>query len=231
MANVRELEAKIEGIEETLSNEPARRLLKYITRLGDYKGELQYLTPKMYKQMIGKPPKSAIVNKQGKIPWELALDDIATELGYSSDEALKKAVEKSRAMELQREKLKHLLAVGKEEARADLKCKATENIEGACSRKTIHGDWCKGKLVECANAEITAIKQPSLWRLHIAKVGEKPDSDNQVGEVRYAKEASSFMRQVARGLESQSTAKAKAGRVRSSRRKARLATSALKGVK
>jgi soluble cytochrome b562 len=90
----RGLEARIEGLEQTVQASRARKLIKYIRRTGEYKGEIIDFTPAQYRDITGKDPKKAII-RQGKIPWEWALDDIATELGYRSDEALKNDIEKT----------------------------------------------------------------------------------------------------------------------------------------
>ena len=50
-------------------------------------------TPKQYKQLTGRDPLPVIV-RNGRITWELAIDEIAQELGFPSDEALKTAAER-----------------------------------------------------------------------------------------------------------------------------------------
>ena len=88
-----EVEAKIEGLEEYTKSERARKLVSVVKRSGAYKGEVTDLTPKQYRTLMGKPARKAIINRKGKVPWEYSFDELATELGYSSDETLKKAVE------------------------------------------------------------------------------------------------------------------------------------------
>ena len=102
------IEAEIEGLEDTVQGSRARKLIKYVRRTGEYKGEIIDFTPAQYRDITGKDPRKAII-RQGKIPWEWALDGIATELGYRSDEALKNDIEKTlkllhRIDELKRER-------------------------------------------------------------------------------------------------------------------------------
>lgn len=87
------LGVKIDVLQETVQSSPASRLVKYIKRAGPHKGELIDFTPRQYRELTGGIATKAIL-REGKIPWEWSLDQIASELGYSSDEALKKDVEK-----------------------------------------------------------------------------------------------------------------------------------------
>lgn len=87
------LGVEIDVLQETVQSSRARRLVKYIKRTGPHKGELIDFTPRQYRELTGNIATKAIL-REGKIPWEWALDQIASEFGYSSDEALKKDVEK-----------------------------------------------------------------------------------------------------------------------------------------
>jgi len=87
------LGVEIDMLQEIVQSSRARRLVKYIKRSGPHKGELIDFTPGQYRELTGSIATKAIL-REGKIPWEWSLDQIASELGYSSDEALKKDVEK-----------------------------------------------------------------------------------------------------------------------------------------
>lgn len=88
-----ELDAKVEGLKEYTSTERARKLVAIIRRTGAYKGEIVDLTPRQYRNLTGKIASKASLNIKGKIPWEYALDELAEDLGYRSEEVLKHAVE------------------------------------------------------------------------------------------------------------------------------------------
>jgi len=82
------------GLEEWLSTEPARKLISLIKKVGWYKAEFRNLTLRQYTLLTGKKPLPNILTLDKKhVRWEYALDDVATEMGYESGEALKFAVE------------------------------------------------------------------------------------------------------------------------------------------
>ncbi len=84
--------AEIDELEHYLKGEKAKRLVSVVRKSGWYKGEIVDLTPKQFRDLLGYTPKQASIRK-GKVPWEYCFDQLATELKYPSDEALKKAVE------------------------------------------------------------------------------------------------------------------------------------------
>ena len=86
--------AELEGLKEWFSTEPAAKLLNLIKKIGWYKGEISNLTLKQYKLLTEKIPSQSILTTDGKhVRWEYALDDVATEMGYASGDALKEAIE------------------------------------------------------------------------------------------------------------------------------------------
>jgi len=205
MASVSQLREEIAGINETLAEEPANKMVKYITRTGWHKGEVRYFTPRQYREITGRPPRQSIINKKGRVPWELALDSIATELGYRSDQELKNAIERCRKLRIKLDGLRHQLAVATE-----IICKRSLKARVSCVRRRIHGKLCKARVVQCDSAEITAVRQPSMWRIHVVRAGQKPSIDNQAGEVRYAKQADKTLRQIASKMETKTTPRRKA---------------------
>ena len=100
------VEAEIEGLKEFIETEKARKLVPVVRRTGGYKGEVIDLTPRQYRQLTGKIARSAIL-RRGKVPWEYALDELAKDLGYPSDESLKKAIEDLVKKQRRLERLKH----------------------------------------------------------------------------------------------------------------------------
>ena len=91
-----EKRAYAEGLQEYIASEPASKLTGLLKRTGWYKGELSNLTIKQYKDLTGKTyVKPNILTPDKKhVRWEYALDEIATEYGYESGDALKEAIER-----------------------------------------------------------------------------------------------------------------------------------------
>jgi len=93
--------AEIEGLQETLTNHPARDLIGIIKRAGKMKGELPDLTIQQYKDLTGKSTvMPAILSPDGKhIKWELALDELASERGYADGESLREGILEARGIQ------------------------------------------------------------------------------------------------------------------------------------
>lgn len=92
---VYEMEQELAGLKEWVTTEPATKLVNLIKKTGWYKGEVSNLTLKQYKDATGKVPLENILTADKKhVRWEYALDDVATELGYESGEALKAEIER-----------------------------------------------------------------------------------------------------------------------------------------
>jgi len=90
-----EMEAELAGLKESLSTEPAAKLVNLVKKLGEYKGEITDFTLKQYRDITGKTDiEPSILTKDKKhVRWEYALDELAEDMGYESEEALKKAIE------------------------------------------------------------------------------------------------------------------------------------------
>lgn len=88
-----EVDVEIQELSESIKNNPARDLVALLTRSGDQRGELAYLTKKQYRKYLRREPSSAVVDKSGRIPWHYAIDELASERGAASDEELKRNVE------------------------------------------------------------------------------------------------------------------------------------------
>lgn len=87
-ARIKELQAEIKG-------SPVRDLLGIIKRRGNYKGEVKDLTPRQFEKIFRQKPRPSIIDPHsGKVNWWLALDQIAAERGYKSDESLKEDIER-----------------------------------------------------------------------------------------------------------------------------------------
>ncbi len=96
--DIAQMDEELQGLREWLRTERAATdpRLTNILRRTRKTGEVSNLTKAQYMEITGKRSVSpAILTKDGKfVRWEYALDDIATELGYQSSDALKEAIEK-----------------------------------------------------------------------------------------------------------------------------------------
>jgi len=88
-----ELSREIEGINLFLEQCPARKYVNLVQKNGWHKGEIKELTPKQFREIMGYDPPKAIQKPNGNVYWEYTFDQLAKELGYESDEALKAAIE------------------------------------------------------------------------------------------------------------------------------------------
>ncbi len=89
-----EVTAEIEGLTEYLATEPARKLINVIKKTGWRRGEISNLTLKQYRDITGKTTISPTILTADKkhVRWEYSLDEIATEMGYESGEALRETI-------------------------------------------------------------------------------------------------------------------------------------------
>lgn len=99
-----DLDMRIAGIKEYMATSRARKLIPILKRSSYHKGEVYDLTPRQYRELMGREPRKAVM-RRGKIPWEYSLDQLATELGYRDGETLKEAIEDVAARNLELEKL------------------------------------------------------------------------------------------------------------------------------
>lgn len=115
---IAEIEAELEGLREWLATEPASKLVGLIKKTGWHKGEISNLTIRQYTELTGKSPKETILTEDKKhVRWEYALDEIATEMGYANDEALRNAIQKAGKTLAQIRTLEHDLVVAREEVK------------------------------------------------------------------------------------------------------------------
>ncbi|GAI05915.1 unnamed protein product, partial [marine sediment metagenome] len=96
-ARIGEMEAELAGLKEWLATEPATKLVSLIKKVGWYKGEVTNLTLKQYRNITGKQeiPPNILTKDKKHVRWEYSLDDIATEMGYESGDALKAEIERA----------------------------------------------------------------------------------------------------------------------------------------
>lgn len=95
-----ETEAKALGLQESLAESRVANLTGLVTATGKLKGHLKGITPKQFRDIIGREPLQSTIRvskdeTQAKIPYELALDQIMSERGFDDVEDIKEAIEKA----------------------------------------------------------------------------------------------------------------------------------------
>lgn len=96
-SEVGNMQAELSGLKEWILTEPSAKLTGLIKKTGWSKGEISDLTLKQYRDITGKTailPNILTADKK-HVRWEYSLDDIATEMGYDSGDALRDAITKT----------------------------------------------------------------------------------------------------------------------------------------
>lgn len=188
-----EVEAKLDSEDQAERLDPTTKLVKFVKRSGNFKGEIVDFTPDQYEQLIGLRPRRSIIKSDGKVPWELALDVVADEMGFEHDEDLKKAVEKAVARRRRIDRLRGELAGLLDQLP---KCNRPENSFVPCPE--FPDQDCRHKLMECDGSQLVAIRHPSQWTIHDVGDDFEATEDNQVAVARLAKETTRLMGQIGR---------------------------------
>lgn len=189
MTDYDRLNAEIKELSDSIKQSPARRLVPLITRKGAFKGEVHALTPKQYRRYMGKEPRPSII-QDGKIPWHLALDELASERGYKGDEQLKEAIEKLR------NDMTRLAELKKE--RNYIKSQVAEGLRKGPKRETVKttaaapvypkDENVRAEETTVDGTEILSRRNPSFHRVEVDDTGTEKKPDNAY-LVRYKRQA------------------------------------------
>lgn len=197
-----QLHEQAKALEETVNASPVRDLVGLMKRGGKMKGELPGITPAQFRKLTGHAPAKGNVRKvQGgtteNVPWELALDGIATERGYKSGEALREAIYKTRDDMDKLEDLKqsqrvigaNLKQAGKETELQKLEAK----VEKTTGKPPVFGkDETKAEKVIIDGMTIVRTRQYPFWQVEVDTDGQPPPE--QTLRVRYAADAKKLIR-------------------------------------
>ncbi len=188
-----EVEGELEGLSQSFQGNRAKDLVRLVVPTGKLKGELTGLTRKQYRDMIGTEPSPRLLWKlEGqttkKIPWDLALDVLASERGFNSDEDLRDAII---AAKEDKQEIDRLTSRSKALI-ADIQASVTEGLFDVRKFKlerqgVLPGIVIKSEKTEVNGAEVEAYRQHSYWTIEVDL-----DDDGVVDhkfEIRYAKEA------------------------------------------
>ncbi len=187
-SQIYETQTEIEALDSALKANRARELIYIIPHRGTYKGEVKTLTIKQFKELLGyDPPRSIRTNNH--VPWEYALDQLATERGYGSSDDLKEDIERARdeneRLQNLRSELSFLRHRAKEIEAGPTECE-TIKLNAACP--VFPGEDCRSEVTECDGMSFGLVRQPSYW------VGSADDKPQFVQ--RYAGDARKEMREV-----------------------------------
>jgi hypothetical protein len=157
---------------------------------------VKYLTKNQYRKYLRKEPKQVIIDSKGRIPWHYALDELASEAGYKSDEDMKEGIEKLSGQYAELENLRSQ----KRNAREDIKTtrKSLPKIEITNLTNEEPPVYSKegsttGILVEANGLEMKARRNPSFYQI--------TDNNPQTPDfrVRYSAQARQIMNEAAKG--------------------------------
>lgn len=181
-----EIKDRLETLRDVIQESNVSDLTDIITKSGKLKGELTRLTPKQYLKLYGKPARESIIVKdeygQDHIPWHLALDEIATERGFKSDEELKQAIEQVQDHKEEYDKLRARFngILDDIEAR-ELTSPKIETIKGLLQAPAFPDDFAPAEITTVDGLTLSATRQHSYWQLS--------ENDKPVANIRYAQDA------------------------------------------
>jgi len=174
---------------ESLENSIDKRLLPLttiITKKGKLKGELSHLTKAQYRRFMGRYPRPSIM-ENGKVPWHLALDELATERGYKSDEALKEAIEKTVKDKIKLDEMKRKRNM----ITTDIKDKAVERVNSDDTFKAPvfpPGEKVKSNYASIGDTEVLSRRNPSFHQVEV-DYKSTPKEPDYTYRVRYSADA------------------------------------------
>lgn len=190
-----ETTSKIKELENDIKSNPLRHYLPLLTRRGMYKGEVHTITKSQYRRFLRREPKQVIIDKSGRIPWHYALDELASNAGLKSDEALKENVEKLssdikllKRLKSNKKQLKTDIA-NKERTPPKPESTKLNSMEPPVFPKN---ENTRGEVTTYGQVEITSRRNPSFWQTEVDK-----DNDNKPDitlRVRYKKDADKLTR-------------------------------------
>lgn len=189
-----ETEGKAFALREALQDNRVADLTGLITATGKLKGELKGITPKQFKEIIGREPRPSIImvakdETQKKIPYELVLDQLMSERGFNDIEKFKDAIEAAHKDKIELEGLWRERDIIINDITAELKRGTLKTETISVQRELPIFTESKGpatiKKVDGASA--TKRRQHSFWRIDVDL-----DGDGKVDKsfrIRYAREA------------------------------------------
>jgi len=163
-----QIDNQISALAEDIQGNPLRKYLPLVTRAGNYRGEVKYLTKNQFRKYLKKEPSPAIIDKNGKIPWNYALDQLASESGYKSDESFKEGIERLSEQYRELESLRQQKRGAREDIKAvkgkvpEIQTTKLTNEEPPVFKKN---ESTTGVAVEVDGLEMKAVRNPSFFQI------------------------------------------------------------------
>ena len=189
-----ETESKALGLQESLAESRVADLTGLITASGKLKGHLKGITPKQFRDIIGRDPLPSSIQvakdeTQAKIPYELALDQVMSERGFNDVEDIKEAIEKAHSDKAALERLWKDRDILINDITAELKSGVLKAETIVVQRELPIFTETKGpaKVTKVNGSSTTSRRQHSFWRVDVDL-----DGDGKVDKsfrVRYAVDA------------------------------------------
>ncbi len=189
-----ETEGKAFALREALQDNRVADLTGLITAAGKLKGELKGITPRQFKEIIGREPRPSIVmvakdETQKKIPYELVLDQLMSERGFNDIEKFKDAIEAAHKDKTELEGLWRDRDILINDITAELKRGTLKSETMVVQRELPIFTESKGPatIKKINGASATSRRQHSFWRIDVDL-----DGDGKVDKsfrIRYAADA------------------------------------------
>jgi len=193
-----QIDNQISALAEDIQGNPLRKYLPLVTRAGNYRGEVKYLTKNQFRKYLKKEPNPAIIDNKGRIPWNYALDQLASESGYKSDESFKEGIERLSEQYREMESLRQQKRGARQDIKAikgkvpQIQISKLNNQEPPVFKKN---EGTTGIAVEVDGLEMKAVRNPSFYQVS--------DNNPQTPDVRvrYSADARKLMGTAARGYQ------------------------------
>ena len=181
-----EAEAEGESLASSMGTSRVDDLTGLISKSGKMKGHLTGLTAKQYEKLIGRPPAPGLLTKSRdattrKVQWDMVLDQLATERGYKSDEALKEAIEQAHDNQEELEGIKSSVKYLRDAILDKLKAEPeveTIKLDDTCPQ--FPNSTCEAEVTLMNGMSFRLRRQHSYWRV---------DTGDKSFRIRYAIDA------------------------------------------
>lgn len=195
-----QLKTRRDILASELKGNRVARYIPMITTKGKLKGELSHLTIKQFKDFTGSDPRQSII-VDGKVPWHLALDTIATESGFKSDEAFRDAVLKAKDSQDELAAIKREIKGKREDtekARKTIPKAEQAKLEGTAPVFPKQ-ETTPEVLTEVNGLVMRRRRNPSFWQVESDTDGDKkPDT---VVRIRYSDQAEKVVKEAVKDFQ------------------------------
>ena len=193
-----ELDALTEGMEEGLAQNRVAHLIPLVSKTGKMTGHVTGMTPAQYEKLIGKrAPANLLVKARGattaKVPWDMVLDQLASEHGFDDIEALRDSIEQAHKDKKKLEELKDKQRGMRREIIEELKTEpGIETVKEMDVCPQFPENECAAEVTMVDGLTFKLRRQHSYWRV---------DAGDKSFRIRYAKDARKVAQTVTRNYQ------------------------------